>query len=812
MARGIKMFFKTVIRGRAMLYGLRIADINGVNNGGRKVPTKVLIIKVLLVTAILHLISGYLRTTYNLTDIEIRLAKLMGALKAQKTTLVHTSPPGRCTICSIGWPLFLNSRIFNFSPPHFVHYYKKVIFVKFDHDCSPPSRVPKGLKNVLSVLFFNMRKVNLNLRDSAKLVIREVIIFWEKARSPVREEYHLLKKVESLYNEWRNLQKHSTRKSTKDRKNEEIFVNKLNDIFDIAHERALDIMKIECDKQFLIAQRTKGRPGCLLGIDRKNQKLEECYRQPNLFQLRGKTNFITDKMAATLDRCKISDRDTVHILLAPAESFGININELIINRTSALRVNFNPSQICPCVVHWDGKLLPSLSEKKLVDRLPIIISYKGIEQLLGVPELISGTGENQATAVYQVLENWGLTDNVQALCCDTTASNTGRLKGACILLEQKLEREILYLPCRHHILEVVLRSAFEIKIDIASAPDVPIFKRFQKCWPNINVNNFHIGLEDTFVFQSLQNLKDELLIFCINQLKQYQPRDDYKELLELTIIFLGQTPPNAIFFKVPGPIHHARWMSKAIYSIKIFLFRNEFKLTLKENNALRDLCIFIVRIYIKQWFCARAAALAPNMDLQFIKDIILYEVIDEQISKSALKKMCGHLWYLTLEATSLAFFDDKVSSQTKIKMVKAMQSRDIESEANKRIILKPNEIYDYAKKDINDFISIQSSNFFNRFGIPMDFLDLDPKLWNENDQYKKSKELVNNINVVNDIVERGVKLIEDYNKLLTKNEDQKQYLLQVVSEYRQQFSDCKKSTLSKSYLIINNHKYHQPLF
>ena len=51
----------------------------------------------------------------------------------------------------------------------------------------------------------------------------------------------------------------------------------------------------------------------------------------------------------------------------------------------------------------------------------------------------------------------------------------------------------------------------------------------------------------------------------------------------------------------------------------------------------------------------------------------------------------------------------------------------------------------------------------------MDFLDLDPKLWNENDQYKKSKELVNNINVVNDIAERGVKLIEDYNKLLTKN-------------------------------------------
>jgi len=50
--------------------------------------------------------------------------------------------------------------------------------------------------------------------------------------------------------------------------------------------------------------------------------------------------------------------------------------------------------------------------------------------------------------------------------------------------------------------------------------------------PNVNVNNFHIGMEDTCVFRTLQNLKEELLIFCINQLKQYQSRDNYKELLE----------------------------------------------------------------------------------------------------------------------------------------------------------------------------------------------------------------------------------------------------------------------------------------
>lgn len=79
-------------------------------------------------------------------------------------------------------------------------------------------------------------------------------------------------------------------------------------------------------------------------------------------------------------------------------------------------------------------------------------------------------------------------------------------------------------------------------------------------------------------------------------------------------------------------------------------------------------CIFLQFGYnIKQRFCATVAALAPNMDLQLIKNLISYEVIDIHISKSVLKKMCGQLWYLTPEVTSLAFFDGKVSSQTMLK-------------------------------------------------------------------------------------------------------------------------------------------------
>jgi len=35
-----------------------------------------------------------------------------------------------------------------------------------------------------------------------------------------------------------------------------------------------------------------------------------------------------------LDKCKISDRNAVHLFIATAEALGNNVNELIVNRSS----------------------------------------------------------------------------------------------------------------------------------------------------------------------------------------------------------------------------------------------------------------------------------------------------------------------------------------------------------------------------------------------------------------------------------------------------------------------------------------------
>lgn len=65
-------------------------------------------------------------------------------------------------------------------------------------------------------------------------------------------------------------------------------------------------------------------------------------------------------------------------------------------------------------------------------------------------------------------------------------------------------------------------------------------------------------------------------------LNNAQPRNDYKELLELALIFLGEKPKTPTFFHVLGAIHRARCTAKQIYCVKNYLFRNEFKLSANE--------------------------------------------------------------------------------------------------------------------------------------------------------------------------------------------------------------------------------------
>jgi hypothetical protein len=79
------------------------------------------------------------------------------------------------------------------------------------------------------------------------------------------------------------------------------------------------------------------------------------------------------------------------------------------------------------------------------------------------------------------------------------------------------------------------------------------------------------------------------------------PRDDYKEFFELIIIFLGGILPRGIRFKASSAYHLARWMAKAMYCLKIFLFRKQFKISQHEDKTLKCIYCFIIKCYAESW-------------------------------------------------------------------------------------------------------------------------------------------------------------------------------------------------------------------
>jgi len=78
--------------------------------------------------------------------------------------------------------------------------------------------------------------------------------------------------------------------------------------------------------------------------------------------------------------------------------------------------------------------------------------------------------------------------------------------------------------------------------------------------------------------------------------------------------------------------------------------------------------------------------------------------------------------------------------------------------------------------------------------------------WNESKSFIEAEKVFKNLRVTNIVAERGVALIQDFNRKITHNEDQLQFLLQVVSEHRKTYPGCSKHSLkTQIQLLCYNH-------
>ena len=247
-------------------------------------------------------------------------------------------------------------------------------------------------------------------------------------------------------------------------------------------------------------------------------------------------------------------------------------------------------------------------------------------------------------------------------------------------------------------------------------------------------------------------------------------------------------------FKEPGPMHHARWMSKALYALKIYLFRDFIVLTSAEMEGIVMLCQFLLLIFIKYWFLCPLSTSAPANDLQKLKDLVEFKSINPKLANAVLQKDLAHLWYLSDKFIGAAVFDSKLSSSDHQALANAILHTKKQPAKSDRATVKISQI---PTLTLSSFVTIDSLRLFKQLCIPTGFLQKDPTLWSEDEGYKEGLEVVKALKVANDLAERGVSAMSEFNNILTKDEKDKQRLLRKVCATRKKYPKYTKSSLSK---------------
>ncbi|KAG7160665.1 hypothetical protein Hamer_G029582, partial [Homarus americanus] len=415
-----------------------------------------------------------------------------------------------------------------------------------------------------------------------------------------------------------------------------------------------------------------------------------------------KSSVVTEAM----DRTNLSDRNAVFVAGAVAQALGHDIADMSFSRSTIRRYrasgrkqaaetdrkSFSPDE--PLLLHWDGKLLPDV-QNTTASRIAIVVTFNGQEKLLGVPKKERETGEAQAEACLEATKSWNVEKLVKGLVFDTTASNTGLHRGACVRIEDELEQELVWIACRYHVLEIMLSDVFSLICGSTGSPETILFKRFKKQWRSISLNDF-----------------------------------------------------------IPAP--------ESIF-----------------------------------WHEAPMAVRAPFNDLQLMK--VLKEYPHEKVAHAAQAAISRHLWYLSEHLIGLSLFDDRIDTETKKNMVQNFQCPK-KQDFSRCIVLSD----ETPISNVASFVTERTLDIFDVLTLEGKeraqlFLSKDPKTWKDDEVFITMRDRAINMKVVNDSAERAIALIERYNESIMQNEDQKQYLLQVVAAHRKKLPTASKAAMMKGY-------------
>jgi len=231
-------------------------------------------------------------------------------------------------------------------------------------------------------------------------------------------------------------------------------------------------------------------------------------------------------------------------------------------------------------LHFDGKRI-SNNEYQVVCLKSSLMELK-----FGILKCDSGSSQDIFNALERLLNEFDAWGNFKMIICDTTAVNTGKVKGVVVKLQNGMISRgfprAQYIGCQHHILDRILKHILDFFI--------PTFTT--KPTLNYKFVDDIIGKYDILIKKYKPQKEMEI----------YQNlgwRDDFKFLFELCVAFRffkeNGNYPVIKWRKLPS-LNNARWNSRAIYALLCYFLIPKWRI------ALELPCCFISTTWQEVWF------------------------------------------------------------------------------------------------------------------------------------------------------------------------------------------------------------------
>ena len=386
----------------------------------------------------------------------------------------------------------------------------------------------------------------------------------------------------------------------------------------------------------------------------------------------------------------------------------------------------------------------------------------------------------------EALDNWGISDGIIASCFDTTSSNTGIYSGSTVLLQQHLNRQLLWLSCCHHIPELILKAAFQTLFGKTTGPSAALFSCLKTSWKSLDLTDLRLPPTPA----SCRSSVDALLHFLDERLvpenKEHLTRGDYKELLELAKICLGGTVERKRNYTYqlskPGADSNARWMAKCLYVLKLSLLQHQIpSLTEQTKKKINTMSSFTLHCYIRYWFTSSSLTGAASNDLKMYQDLTSFERVSKAVSDACLPVLQRHTWYLTEECIPIALCNPALETETCNQLAREIGGLPPTSIQ----IRKPTLPSITSSSTLPDFVGPRSVLLFSQLKLDHTFLLAED--WRETLHFYTLKSAISNLHPVNDSSERALAMATSFNGRITRDEEAYQDMMLVVAAHRKKY-------------------------